>query len=177
MEAPFGSWGTQTFIMGLCVKSLITSWVIKGAMDGETFAADLAQVLVPALKRGTVVLLPSHRFVAHNDGLAMGNPTTHKNTAVTEAMRWFLFLPRTALSRTRLGWHIQTQSASAQDWRETIHRCLGYHRYYLRPLRSGRVRERRQGCRIRVQWQVGGFSCSNPSGRCAAEVKTEHRQR
>ena len=38
MTAPFGAWGTQTFIAGLTHDSLIAPWVIKGAMNGEAFA-------------------------------------------------------------------------------------------------------------------------------------------
>ena len=83
MDAPFGSWGTQTFIAGLSADALIAPWVIKGAMDGEAFAAYVEQVLVPELEPGTVVIL---------DNLA-----THKNAAAAKAMRkagcWFLFLP------------------------------------------------------------------------------------
>ena len=83
MDAPFGSWGTQTFIAGLSADALIAPWVIKGAMDGEAFAAYVEQVLVPELVPGTVVIL---------DNLA-----THKNAAASKAMRdagcWFLFLP------------------------------------------------------------------------------------
>jgi transposase len=83
MDAPFGSWGTQTFIAGLGAGALIAPWVIKGAMDGEAFAAYVSQVLAPVLEPGTVVIL---------DNLA-----THKNAAAAKAMRkagcWFLFLP------------------------------------------------------------------------------------
>ncbi|MFV1874541.1 IS630 family transposase [Nioella sp.] len=83
MDAPFGSWGTQTFIAGLGANALIAPWVIKGAMDGEAFAAYVTQVLLPELEPGTVVIL---------DNLA-----THKNAAAAKAMReagcWFLFLP------------------------------------------------------------------------------------
>src|SRR6056297_1356533 len=83
MDAPFGSWGTQTFIAGLGAGALVAPWVIKGAMDGEAFAAYVSQVLVPVLEPGTVVIL---------DNLA-----THKNAAADKAMReagcWFLFLP------------------------------------------------------------------------------------
>jgi len=39
MDAPFGSWGTQTFIAGLSADAMIAPWVIKGAMDGAAFAA------------------------------------------------------------------------------------------------------------------------------------------
>ncbi|TGN44392.1 hypothetical protein E4L95_20245 [Paracoccus liaowanqingii] len=38
MDAPFGGWGTQTFLAGLTSEGLIAPWVIKGAMDGSAFA-------------------------------------------------------------------------------------------------------------------------------------------
>ena len=83
MDAPFGSWGTQTFIAGLSAGAMIAPWVIKGAMDGAAFAASIENVLVPELSPGTVVIL---------DNLA-----THKNAQAAKAMRkagcWFLFLP------------------------------------------------------------------------------------
>lgn len=83
MDAPFGSWGTQTFIAGLTADAMIAPWVIKGAMDGPAFAAYVEKVLVPELAPGTVVIL---------DNLA-----THKNAdaarAIREAGCWFLFLP------------------------------------------------------------------------------------
>lgn len=82
MDAPFGAWGTQTFIAGLASGALIAPWIIKGAMDGEAFAAYVEQVLIPELGPGTVVIL---------DNLA-----THKNVAAAKAMRkagcCFLFL-------------------------------------------------------------------------------------
>ncbi len=98
MDAPFGSWGTQTFIAGLSADAMIAPWVIKGAMplsecmhspagnrviDGAAFAAYIEKLLVPELLPGTVVIL---------DNLAM-----HKNAEAEKAMRktgcWFLFLP------------------------------------------------------------------------------------
>jgi len=83
MDAPFGSWGTQTFIAGLSAGAMIAPWVIKGAMDGSAFVAYVKKVLLPELAPGTVVIL---------DNLA-----THKNAEAAEAMRdagcWFLYLP------------------------------------------------------------------------------------
>ncbi len=83
MDAPFGNWGTQTFIAGLTADALIAPWVIKGAMDGPAFAAYVREVLAPELKPGTVVVL---------DNLA-----THKNVEAADALRqagcWFLYLP------------------------------------------------------------------------------------
>lgn len=83
MDAPFGSWGTQTFIAGLTTDELIAPWVIKGAMDGSAFAAYIRNVLVPELAPRTVVVL---------DNLA-----THRNVEAVRAIReagcWFLYLP------------------------------------------------------------------------------------
>ena len=71
--APFGKWGTQTFIAGLTQNALIAPWVIKGAMDGPAFAAYVSKVLVPEIEPGTVVIL---------DNLA-----THRNVEATRALR------------------------------------------------------------------------------------------
>lgn len=82
-SAPFGSWGTQTLIAGLGPSDLIAPWVIKGAINGEAFAAYIREVLVPEIEPGTIVIC---------DNLA-----THKNVAATAALRahecWFLYLP------------------------------------------------------------------------------------
>lgn len=83
MDAPFGSWGTQTLIAGLTHDALIAPWCIKGAMDGPAFAAYIREVLIPEINPGTAVIL---------DNLA-----THRNRQATEALRahgcWFLYLP------------------------------------------------------------------------------------
>ena len=83
MDAPFGSWGTQTLIAGLTQDALIAPWVIKGAMDGPAFAAYIREVLVPEIAPGTVVIL---------DNLA-----THRNKEAARGLRehccWFLYLP------------------------------------------------------------------------------------
>ena len=57
MTAPFGAWGTQTFIAGLTHDSLIAPRLIKGALNGEAFTAYIRQVLAPELLLGTVVIL------------------------------------------------------------------------------------------------------------------------
>ena len=63
--APFGTWGTQTFIAGLTQDQLIAPWGIKGAMNGEAFAAYVREVLVPEIEPGTVMIF--------------NNLATHKN--------------------------------------------------------------------------------------------------
>ncbi len=83
MDAPFGSWGTQTLIAGLTRDALIAPWVIKGAMDGPAFAAYIREVLIPEIAPGTAVIL---------DNLA-----THRNKEASAALKahgcWFLYLP------------------------------------------------------------------------------------
>lgn len=83
MDAPFGSWGTQTLIAGLTRDALIAPWEIKGAMDGPAFAAYVQKVLIPEIALGTAVVL---------DNLA-----THRNKEATDALKahgcWFLYLP------------------------------------------------------------------------------------
>lgn len=83
MDAPFGSWGTQTLIAGLTSDALIAPWVIKGAMDGPAFAAYVREVLIPEIAPGTAVIL---------DNLA-----THRNKEAAAALKahgcWFHYLP------------------------------------------------------------------------------------
>ena len=96
-SAPFGKWGTQTLIAGLTQSGLVTPWVIKGAMDGDAFAAYVQKVLVPELQPGTVLRRendpPDHFLIL----LILDNLSTHHNTEARKAMReagcWFLFLP------------------------------------------------------------------------------------
>ena len=73
MDAASGDWGTQTFIAGLTHDQLVAPWVIKGAMNGEAFAAYIRKVLIPEIQPGTVVIC---------DNLA-----THKNAEATAALR------------------------------------------------------------------------------------------
>jgi len=81
--APFGKWGTQTFIAGLTQDALIAPWVLNGAMNGAAFDTYIETQLAPALDPGTVVILD--------------NLSTHKSPRAAEALRkrgcWFLFLP------------------------------------------------------------------------------------
>ena len=83
MDAPFGSWQTQTLIAGLSADALLAPWVVKGAMNGEAFATYIREVLVPEIAPGTVVVL---------DNLA-----THYNAEAAAALKahgcWFLYLP------------------------------------------------------------------------------------
>ena len=55
--APFGKWGTQTFIAGLTQNALIAPRVITGAINGPAFDTCIETQPAPALDPGTVVIL------------------------------------------------------------------------------------------------------------------------
>ena len=71
--APFGKWGTQTFIAGLTQNALIAPWVIIGAMDGLAFETYVKTQLAPALEPGTVVILD--------------NLSTHKSPRAAQVLK------------------------------------------------------------------------------------------
>ena len=82
-RAPFGHWGTQTFIAGLRCDGLTAPWVIDKPMTRAIFEAYVETQLAPTLKPGDVVIL---------DNLA-----SHKSEKAQAILKqrgaWFLFLP------------------------------------------------------------------------------------
>ena len=83
-SAPFGKWGTQTFIAGLRQDRLTAPWVIPGAMDREAFNIYVETQLAPTLQPGDIVILD--------------NLSVHKSARAEAAVRargaWMLFLPQ-----------------------------------------------------------------------------------
>ena len=81
--APFGHWGTQTFIAALRSDGLTAPWVLNGPMNREAFDIYVETQLAPTLYQGDVVIL---------DNLA-----AHKSEPAAKALKargaWFLFLP------------------------------------------------------------------------------------
>ena len=55
--APFGRWGTQTFIAGLRLRGIMAPWVLDGPMTRAAFNAYVETQLTPTLDKGDVVLL------------------------------------------------------------------------------------------------------------------------
>jgi len=82
-KAPFGHWGTQTFVAGLKCDGLIAPWVIDAPMNRAIFEAYVETQLAPALKHGDVVILD--------------NLSSHKSERAEAIIRsrgaWILFLP------------------------------------------------------------------------------------
>jgi len=56
-KAPFGHWGTQTFVAGLKCDGLIAPWVINAPMNRAIFEAYVETQLAPALEPGDLVIL------------------------------------------------------------------------------------------------------------------------
>lgn len=83
MKAPFGHWGTQTFIAGLRHDGLTAPWVIDGPINRDIFDIYIETQLAPTLKRGDMVILD--------------NLSSHKSPKAAAILKargaWFLFLP------------------------------------------------------------------------------------
>jgi transposase len=82
-RAPFGHWGTQTFIAALRHDGLTAPWIIDAPMNREIFETYVETQLAPTLAPGDVVILD--------------NLSSHKSVAAAAALKergaWFLFLP------------------------------------------------------------------------------------
>jgi hypothetical protein len=72
-SAPFGKWGTQTFIAGLRPWGLTAPWAIDGPMNRAVFNTYIETQLAPTLDRGDIVIL---------DNLA-----AHKSTTAAECLK------------------------------------------------------------------------------------------
>ncbi|MEM7709401.1 MAG: transposase [Pseudomonadota bacterium] len=82
-DAPFGHWGSQTFIAGLRCDELIAPWVINGAMNRAIFDTYIETQLASCLAPGDVVILDN--LSAHK---------SPKSQALLNAQgNWLLFLP------------------------------------------------------------------------------------
>lgn len=82
-SAPFGHWGTQTFIAGLRCDGLVAPWVLDGPMNRLAFNTYIRTQLAPLLQQGDVVILDN--LAAHKSPEAIAT--------LAERGAWFLFLP------------------------------------------------------------------------------------
>jgi transposase len=72
-KVPHGRWRTLTFLAALRSDRIDAPCVIDGPINGESFLAYVAQVLVPALRPGDIVIID--------------NLGSHKGKAVRHAIR------------------------------------------------------------------------------------------
>jgi len=83
MKAPFGHWGTQTFIAALRHDGLTAPWVIDRPMNRKIFEAYVETQLAPTLKKGDMVILDN-----------LSSHKSEKAAAILKARgAWFLYLP------------------------------------------------------------------------------------
>lgn len=82
-RAPFGHWGTQTFIAALRHDGLTAPWIIDAPMNRLIFETYVETQLAPTLDRGDVVIL---------DNLA-SHKSERAKAILKERGAWFLFLP------------------------------------------------------------------------------------
>jgi transposase len=83
MKAPFGHWGTQTFIAALRHDGLTAPWVIDRPMNRTIFEAYVKTQLAPTLKKGDMVILDN-----------LSSHKSEKAAAILKARgAWFLYLP------------------------------------------------------------------------------------
>ena len=124
-KAPFGRWGTQTFIAGLRCDRLTAPWVISGAINRVAFDTYIDTQLAPTLARGDVVILD--------------NLSAHKSAKAAETLRqrgaWFLFLPQYSpdlnpieKAFSKLKAHLRASAARTFDelWQSIGDICLLY---------------------------------------------------
>ena len=82
-QAPFGHWGTQTFIAALRCDGLTAPWIINRPMNRKTFETYVETQLAPTLQPGDVVVLD--------------NLSSHKSEKAKAILKergaWVLFLP------------------------------------------------------------------------------------
>ena len=83
-SAPFGKWGTQTFIAGLRCGALTAPWIVEGAMNRAAFDIYVETQLAPTLSPGDVVIL---------DNLSVHHSQRAADILAARGA-WFLFLPK-----------------------------------------------------------------------------------
>ena len=82
-SAPFGHWGSQTFIAALRCDSLTAPWMITGAINRTLFETYVETQLAPTLRPGDVVILDN-----------LSSYKSEKAKAILKQRgAWFLFLP------------------------------------------------------------------------------------
>lgn len=82
-KAPFGHWGTRTFVAALRCDGLTAPWVIDAPVNRDIFETHIETQLAPVLKPGDVVILD--------------NLSSHKSERTAQIIQargaWVLFLP------------------------------------------------------------------------------------
>jgi transposase len=138
-RVPHGHWKTTTFIGALRADGLTAPMVVDGAVNGEIFLAYVAQVLVPTLHPGDIVVmdnLSSHKIAGVREAIEAAGaelrylpPYSPDLNPIEQAFAKLKALLRTAAKRTvEALWTAIGQliaSFSAQECRNYLRHC-GY---------------------------------------------------
>ncbi|GLR58186.1 hypothetical protein GCM10007919_29110 [Rhizobium indigoferae] len=68
LDAPFGHWGTQTFIAALRCYGLTAPWIIHHARNRVSFETYVPTQLAPRLEPGDLVILDNLVVQKHQRG-------------------------------------------------------------------------------------------------------------
>lgn len=130
-RAPFGHWGTQTFVAALRCDGLTAPWVINRPMNRKIFETYVETQLAPTLQPGDVVILD--------------NLSSHKSEKAKAILKergaWFLFLPPYSPDQPHRNGLRKAQGSSSPHWRTHHQRPMGRRRQYLRTLLARRMLE------------------------------------
>ena len=107
MKAPFGHWGTQTFVAGLRHDGLTAPWVINGPMNRRIFETYVETQLAPTLKPGDMVILDnlsshkSEKAKAILKARGPGSSSCHRTAPTSIRSRWPLPSSRRTCEKPR----------------------------------------------------------------------------
>lgn len=77
-KEPWGHWKTTTFTAALRPTGLTATMMLDGPMNGDAFLVYVADVLVPTLKQGDIVImdnLPSHKIAGVREAIEAAEAT------------------------------------------------------------------------------------------------------
>jgi DDE superfamily endonuclease len=153
--APFGHWGTQTFIAALRSDGLTAPWVLNGPMNREAFDIYVETQLAPTLHQGDVVIL---------DNLA-----AHKSERAAKALKArgtgrVVPVPAALLSRPEPHRNgiLKAEGSPPKSRRPNHRRPLARRRQHLRLLQPRRMLELPQCRWIRARLNARSSSCGFP---------------
>ena len=139
-HVPHGHWKTITFIAGLRRRAMVAPFVLDGPMNATSFMAYLEHCLVPALKRGDIVMmdsLPVHKVAGVRE-------------VIEAAGAKLRYLPKYSpdLNPIEMAFS-QTQSASTKSSRANHSASLTQDRRPHGRIQSARMRQLLPTCRLR----------------------------
>src|SRR4051794_38253451 len=148
-KVPHGRWKTITFLAALRHDRIDAPWFIEGPIDGESFRIYIANVLLPTLRPGDIVIID--------------NLGSHKGKAVRQLIRAagakLFFLPKYSpdLNPHRAGLR-QAQAPAAKSCRANGRSRLRGDWRRPRSIHTARMRQLFQKLRIYTNLKSSGFN-------------------